>query len=268
MRVLFFLTFLLTLSTFECQSSFTRVDEMEDIFHYFDDADAQTLVLFDIDMVLIQPGDPAFQMANMKRFSTIAKRVMKDIPAGKRMQFLSLMMISSTPVLLDEHTPVYLEQLIRRGITVMGLTANLTGEFGPIKNMEEWRIGVLNRFGIDFSKSAPYKSKISFNHLASYRGYYSTYLDGVLFVNGAVVSKGDALLAFLEMARFHPKKIIFIDDREENLKSVEEAIHGHDLSIDFIGLHFTGAQNYPSIPVSASDFESRWEELASQVKEM
>ncbi len=107
-----------------------------------------------------------------------------------------------------------------------------------------------------------------FNHLASYRGNYSTYLDGVLFVNGTVVSKGDALLAFLERTQFHPQKIIFIDDSKENLKSLEESIRGYDLSIGSIGLHFTGAQNYPSIPISASDFESRWEELVSQIKEM
>ena len=64
--------------------------------------DAKTLAVFDVDMVLIQPSDPAFQMANMKRFSAISKRIMKEVPADKQMVFLSLMTISSDPVLIDD----------------------------------------------------------------------------------------------------------------------------------------------------------------------
>ena len=93
-------------------------------------------------------------------------------------------------------------------------------------------------------------------------------LDGVLFVNGTTVSKGDAFQSFLQKTGFSPDKIIFIDDREENLKSLSAAIQKMDKSIEFQGLHFLGAQKYPSKIISENEFESRWEQLALQAKQL
>jgi hypothetical protein len=241
---------------------------MKEVTDYFNTADSKTLAIFDVDMVLVQPSDPAFQMANMKRFGGVAKRIMKDVPAEKQMIFLSLMTISSEPVLIDECTPQFLNSLSQRGIPMIALTANLTGAFGSVKNMETWRIQHLKLLGIDFTKSAPYQQPFIFNDLASYRDNYSTYHDGVLFVNGTTVSKGDAFLSFLIKTDFLPNKIIFIDDREDNLKSLEAAIQKLDHRIEYQGLHFLGAQKYPSKIISEEEFEARWQQLALQASEL
>jgi FMN phosphatase YigB (HAD superfamily) len=107
-----------------------------------------------------------------------------------------------------------------------------------------------------------------FDKLSSYRGNYSTYQDGVFFVNGTGVSKGEAFLSFLEKIDFYPDKIVFVDDREENLKSLEAAIQKLGKSIEYHGLHYVGAQYYPSKIISEEEFESRWQQLAAQAKEM
>ncbi len=264
----FYFTILITLCIFSCHASITQIDDMEEIFPYFKDADSKTLAIFDVDMVLIQPNDPAFQMANMKRFSPICKRIMKEVPADKQMLFLSLMTIYSDPVLIDYRTPQFLQKIIQKGVPTMALTANLTGSVGAIKNMEQWRVDNLRHLGIDFAKTAPYQAPLVFDNLASYRGYYSTYLDGVLFVNGTVISKGEVLLSFLEKSRYLPNKVIFIDDREENLKSVETAIQTLDRSIEYQGLHYLGAQKYLSKEISEQEFELRWRKIASETKEL
>lgn len=264
----FCFTILMTLCIFSCHAQIIQVNDMKEVSNYFNTANSKTLALFDVDMVLIQPSDPAFQMANMKRFGTLSKRIMKDVPAEKQMMFLSLMTTSSEPVLIDECTPQFLNSLSQRGIPMIALTANLTGSFGPIKNMEKWRIQTLKLLGIDFTKSAPYQQSLLFNDLSPYRGNYSTYLDGVLFVNGTTVSKGDAFLSFMKKTGVSPNKIIFIDDREENLKSLEAAIQKLDRPIEYQGLHFLGAQKYPSKTISEEEFEARWQQLASQAKEL
>jgi len=263
-----FLTFFITFSIFACHAQITQVNDMEEVFSAFSNADAKTLAIFDVDMVLVQPSDPAFQMANMKRFSTISKRIMKEIPADKQMLFLSLMTISSTPVLIDERIPKFFDQIIQKGIPTIALTANLTGKLGIIQKMEQWRIDSLRQLGIDFSMTAPCQTPLVFDDLAPYRGNYSTYLNGVLFVNGTSVSKGEAFLSFLEKTGLSPNKVIFIDDREENLKSLETAIQKLDKSIDYHGLHYLGAQKYPSKMISEEEFESRWQKLASQAIEL
>lgn len=259
---------LMTLCMFSCDAQMTQIGDMKDVFELFKDADSKTLAIFDVDMVLVQPSDPAFQMANMKRYSSIAKRIMKEVAAEKQMMFLSLMTISSDPILIDEHIPELLQKINQRGIAAMALTANLTGSLGPIKNMEEWRINALRLLGIDFTHLAPYQKQIVLSDLSPYRNNYSTYLDGVLFVNGTTVSKGDAFLSFLEKTALFPEKIIFIDDREENLKSLEAAIQKLERPIEYQGVHFLGAQKYPSKMLSEEEFESKWQKLASQTQQL
>lgn len=263
-----FLTIFMTFSIFACHAQIIQVNDMKEFFDAFDDADSKTLVIFDVDMVLVQPSDPAFQMANMKRFGAVSKRIMKEVPADKQMVFLSLMTINSDPMLIEDKIPQFLDQIFQRGIPAIALTANLTGRLGTIQKMEEWRVESLRRLGIDFSKAAPYQTPLVFDNLASYRGNYSTYLDGILFVNGTTVSKGEAFLSFIEKSDFLPSKVIFIDDREENLKSLETAIQKLNKSIEYQGFHYLGAQKYPSKMMTEEEFESRWQKLVSQAKEL
>jgi len=90
--------------------------------------------------------------------------------------------------------------------------------------MEQWRMEGLRQLGIDFSKTSPCCRSFVFDDLPAYRGNYFTYSNGALFVNGTAVSKGVAFLSFLKKAELCPKRIIFIDDRDENLLSLEAAI--------------------------------------------
>lgn len=265
-------TFWLTLSITFCLAAgyaqITQVSEMEEVLHFFNDANTQTLALFDVDMVLVQPSDPAFQMANMKRFGPICKRIMHEIPADKQMLFLSLMTVCSDLVLLDPFIPPFLEQLKQKEVPAMALTANLTGAFSTVQSMEKWRTESLRLLGIDFAATAPYQNALVFQELASYRGNYSTYLNGILFVNGTVVSKGEALLAFLAKTGLSFNKVIFVDDREENLQSVASALQMLEKPLEFQGIHFTGAQKMGSKEISAEAFEARWLALAAEAKQL
>jgi len=265
---IFWLTLSVAFCLSVCDAQITQVNEMQEVFPFFNETCAQTLVIFDVDMVLVQPSDPAFQMSNMKRFGSICKRIMHELPEDKHMLFFSLMTTSSELVLLDPSIPQFLEKLKQKGVPVMALTANLTGEFAKIQSMEKWRIDTLRQLGIDFTSTAPYQEALVFQDLALYRGNYSTYLNGILFVNGIVVSKGEALLAFLAKTNLSFNKVIFVDDREENVQSVAEALQNFVSPIEYQGIHFTGAQQMPTQMISADAFEARWLELAAEAKQL
>lgn len=256
----FFIAALLSVSL--CHAQIQPVNTMKEVIECFKEADRDTLALFDIDMVILQPQDPAFQMANMKRYSPVIKKIMQQVPSDKRDIFLVLMSISSNAVLIDRQMSLLLKDLAKRNIAKMALTGNFTGSFAEIENMEDWKIKQLAQLEIDFSQGAPYADKIIFSELPSYRHQYSTYTNGILFVNGSVCPKGEALVAFLKKTGHSPRKVIFIDDREENLTSVEASLKQYDPSIEFKGLHYTGAKDYPSPVISEELFESRWQEIA------
>jgi len=255
---------LFTLFTAFCHGEIKQVKDMDTLIELFKDADENTLAIFDVDMVLVQPSNPAFQMANIKRFGAIANSIMNDIPLEKKMIFFCLMTITSETILIDTKMPQFLKQLHSKKVPTMALTANLTGEFFDIKNMQQWRLESLQKLGIDFSRSSPSASSFVFHELASYRGNYSSYSNGVLFVNGIEVSKGEALLSFFDKAGYKPHKIIFVDDREENLINVEATLKKLEKPVHFQGLHFLGAQNYPSKLITEQEFESEWQKLATQ----
>lgn len=264
----FLMSLFMTLGSVACHAEIHRVNDMKEVFDYLCDADSKTWAIFDVDMVLVQPSDPAFQMANMKRYGAICKRILQEVPPEKQMVFLSLMTVGSEPVLIDDRITQLLGQISHQGIPSMALTANLTGSFGEIPSMEEWRVGCLRGLGIDFAKCSPYQASLVLNDLAAYRGNYSTYHEGILFVNGKMSSKGEAFLSFLEKSGLSPPdKIIFVDDREDNLQSLEAAIQQLEKPIEYRGLHFLGAQKYPSPLISEEEFTSRWQKLAAQAEE-
>jgi hypothetical protein len=260
-----FITFLAaTLAVIHCHGEISQVNTMQEVVEVFKEADQKTLALFDIDMVILQPQEPAFQMANMKRYSPIIKKVMQQIPGDKKDVFLILTTLNSGSVLIDGKMNSLLDDLTAKGVSKMALTGNFTGKFGNIESMEEWKIQRLKSHRIDFSKGAPHYKQIVFRNLPSYRDNYSTYTSGILFVNGSVCSKGEALIAFLKETGLKPEKVIFIDDREEHVKSVQACLEQFHPSIRFKGLHYTGAKDYPSQEISAEQFEARWQEVADQ----
>lgn len=263
-----FVLFIISASFFVSRIQSEQVSDMREIQCILETTDSSSLVIFDIDMVLVQPAHPAFQMLNMKKYSPICKKVMKDIPQDKRMIFLCLMTCAYDSVLIHSCIPEIVSGLKNRRIPTMALTNNLTGTLGDFVNLEQTRINTLRRLGIDFSKTAPHSLSLDFEDLPLYRGYPTKFMEGVLFVNGTVTSKGEALLAFLRKISFYPTKIIFIDDREDNLRSVEDAVNNLDKPIVFKGIHFTGAQAYPSDFISEEEFKNYWQLLAAKTKEL
>lgn len=258
MRFLYACFFIISVFTLQAR----EVATMREVMDYFKDANEETLILFDVDMVLIQPNEPAFQMANMKRHKALFRKVINDMPEEKRDLFLNLVNVNTESMLLDPETPQALRNLSSRKIPTMALTANFTGSLAHIHNVPLWKIGRLSQFGIDFTQSAPYASDMALSDLPSFRGNHSLFTHGILFVNG--IEKGPALISFLKKISYVPKKIIFIDDREANLTSVERALKEYNPEIVYMPVHFVGASNYPSRIVDEEEFETRWQEIAKQ----
>ncbi len=265
-KVLLYFSIVILCSFASGYATINKVNTMEEVTRYFANADCDTLIIFDIDMVLIQPSDPAFQMANMVHFRNVAKRISQSIPQEKKNLFLTLMLLNSDSILVDTYTPTLLSRLIENSVPTIALTSNLTGPLKNIASLEAWKINRLCKLGIDFTSSAPMQENQTFCDLPSYRGNYSSYKQGILFANGPVCPKGDVLIRFLQIAGLHPKRVIFIDDREDNLKNVEESLNKYNPLIQYDGIHYLGANLYPSPQISEQEFETKWSALAELTK--
>jgi hypothetical protein len=247
-----------------CQATIVQLDSMEQVVDYFQHADCATLGVFDIDMTLIQPVDPAFQMANISKYEDVARQVIFSLPKEKRDIFFSLTTMYSDSVLVDERTPEYLDQLHAQGVTLIALTSSLTGPLAHIASMEEWKREELKSVGIELGSSLSHLGRLDFVHLPAYRGNYATFMDGIIFTNSSLCTKGEALIAFLQESQLHPKEIIFADDKMDHVRGVGEALQHYDPTINYIGIHFLGALHFPSPSLTEEEFMERWTMLAAQ----
>ena len=101
-------------------------------------------------------------------------------------------------------------------------------------------------------------------------GRAPAYYKGILCSNGEgnQINKGDVLVAFLHKVKYLPQTIIFIDDKIENLENMEQVLAKFDKQINFIGIQYKGAEAYPSRAITQEVFESNWNELVVQTKEI
>lgn len=261
------LFFVMLLACTQGSADIQEVHTMQEVANYLQGLEKTDLAIFDIDMVLTQPDDPAFQMSNMYRHLPVAKKIINQVPKEKQGIFFTLMHTICDSSLIDPFCLEILDKLAENNIPTMALTGTFTGKFLNIESLEEWKIDSLRILGIDFSKSSPHSKEIVF-HQPTARGNFPVYTQGILFVNGLSESKGKALTTFLTTIGYSPQKVLFIDDREEHLKTVESCLHAFNPFIEYIGLLFTGVNDYPSAEISAEEFEERWQVVAALAQEI
>lgn len=206
-----------------------------------------TLVVFDVDLVLITPADEVFIMQASvegdKFLSGIYKDLFERYPIHDVDNLQSILMYNQSWRLVTPDTAKIFNHIKDSGYKVLGLTASGTGTFGNIQSVENWRIAQLKNLGITFSNSFvdakagtldQYISGISEHYRNAKHPSFPAVKDGIIFT--AFVPKGQALGAYLQYADIKPRKIIFTDDRLYNLESVQE--YCKEAEIEFIGYEY------------------------------
>lgn len=210
---------------------------MNDIKKYLENADVETLVVFDIDNTLYTPKDLLLRPCGVDFFKQLIYQYAGKI-SSEQLRYLSSIMISQRSVdLIDPNFPVIIKELQSNDIKTIALTAMQTGPYGQIESMEDWRYEELKKLDIDFRNAFPKFPHIIFEEMNTAYGL-------PVFKHGILASsrhtKGDVLVAFLKQIHWHPKKVIFIDDHLEFIESVSEEMKLR--GIHFSGFHFVTEQ--------------------------
>jgi hypothetical protein len=216
-------------------SSYIPIYSFDEIARELEEADKQTLVVFDIDDVLITSQDMVLRPCG-RHFTPSS---WKDLRPSEIEYLTSIMLHSSKVILVEPSVLQFIGNLAKRGVVTMALTAARTGRFGIIEKAEDWRIRVLHELGIDFSWSFPgtmYLEKVTREESG-----YSLFKGGILFLGNQKMTKGEALVSFLKRIHKRPQKVLFIDDMPGNLVCVEQALATEKIS--FQGYLYTGVEH-------------------------
>ncbi len=241
-----------------CFASELQTNNLADVKSLLDkEADQETLVIFDVDDVLIAPTDEfAFREPIRRKFNKALKA--KYTEQERKLLFSDFFRKRMVRLITPQIIPL-LDDLKNKQIPTTALTRWYTGRYGRIEFMEELRFKGLDEVGISFVNISPLKHDRAFPLLKT--------KDGIPMVKNGIIltafaDKGTTLLTVLDKEKLHFKKIIFIDDDLDQIESVKKACK--KLGVNFIGIHYTEAQLIPLPKIDETTEKLRFEILEKE----
>lgn len=248
----------------------SKIHDFKEVIEEIVKATKDSLVLFDIDEVVVMDDDE-FRLTHKYRddlLIDIEKRLLKE----NFKKLLSVILKNRKARFVNPDILKIFSLLKEKNIPAMGLTKLPTGTFGVIEDMIEWRRNELASLNLDFTCTSPLSDEILIDKFNA--GYGTpTLKDGIIYT--AEYDKGSILEYVLRSTKYYPKSIIFIDDILENLESLQKICN--NLKINYHGFEFTGSAIVPEPSLDAQlekirfkvlEEEYRWlndEELKSYV---
>ncbi len=211
-------------------------------------ANQDTLVIFDVDHVLIMPTDEYTLNRHPYRkelWQAIENRISKE-------EWKELYGITASKAkwrLVDPEIMNIFAELKIRKIPTMALSSIYTGKFGVIDSIEDWRVKHLHDLGFDFSTLTPIKTDLYAKQLEENDGV-PILKSGVMLT--AQIDKAKMLEHVLLQSNYRPKTIIFVDDMLNNIESLENL--SRKMKIEFYGFHYTAVSQMP-LPIINKETE-------------
>lgn len=215
--------FVVTAKVFSFHNVVFESDKLSDIVQHVDN---ETLVVLDIDNTLIAPVQwlGSDQWA-WHRAKTLLKEgmSMQQVYAQVSGEWQRVHAVTEVET-IEENTASIIHDLQARNCPVIALTSRRPS-YADITFRE------LNSVNIRFANSAIQGVEDFFRQDVLYK-------EGILFIS-IMQDKGAMLAELLRYSGYHPKKIVFVDDKLSYVQSVEAACS--KLEIDFVGVRYSGA---------------------------
>ena len=243
--------------SYNCFAGIIPTNDFKVIEEHVNKADKDTLVIFDVDDVLMMPTDEFAFNAPIRK--ELTKQLKEKYSKDELTYLYSCVFERRTVQLVNSNMKGLIKNLEQRNIPSIALSGWWTGKYGKINEMENLRFVGLKQVDISFINTSPFKEDMIFPELKNKSGTPILKL-GVILT--ALADKGLVLKAALKKSNLHFKRIIFIDDGLKELESVEKICH--ELNIDFQGIHY-GAAKIAPLPILDKEKEQlRYEILEKE----
>jgi len=217
-KFLYHILLCLSFVSFNIYAIIFEGNKISDVDKYID---KDSIVVIDIDNTIARVVPPGIEPWITYKTFELKKKGLNHKEAFDLVLCMFMIISKATKLLPIGNSPAFIQKLQKRNIPTIALTNRSI----PIINRTIKR---LKKIGIDFSKNSLYHSdmNLELTHAAKYS-------HGIIFTGSN--DKGKMLFLFFKKIGYTPpKKIIFINDRMKNVKSVEKATEEHNRK--FIGL--------------------------------
>ena len=222
-----------------------EIVESSDIKVIIPQIESKTLVIFDLDNTIMQPKQV---LGSDQWFSQYYRRYMDEgihqtYALSKTLDVYHKVQHKTEMKIVDTQTLKIIEQIKSRGLPIVAITAR--GE-----ELADITLHQLQSLGVSFKSDYLLYEEM---HLGPKGEILAR--DGVVFMSGR--NKGSVLKDLLDKTQIEPNKIIFIDDKQACVESLEHA--SLSLGIPFWGLR------YAFMDEQVKDFDLRVADLQLQV---
>ena len=223
-----------------CSAKIIKTNDFQVIKDQIQSTENDTLVIFDIDNVLLQAKDYSLRSYSNEKEQKKAEKFFKEVNKRLTHEVISEILIQMKIEPVDQRMVELINFTQKRGVKVLALTARGIGQFGIIPSLENLTVKELKNLGYNFDKSWINIKEQIFDQLPSkHSKKFPIFKQGVISTCG--VPKGKVLEAFLIYIKLHPVKILFIDDKRINIESV--ASFARKANIEFFGIEYTFSQD-------------------------
>lgn len=234
--------------TFSCVNDIKQIHSYTQVADILDNADENTLILFDVDYTLFVPENNLCWyktkdwQRNKERYQQWLPELLEQI--FKKMKkpelyYKSLWHAKETPLLIEPTIVHTIKSLQNRKIKVLALTAITSGQYSTINSLPVWRFHKLKQLDIDFTPA--HFDNMIFDELVHEDGYHPALYNGILCTSPD--SKANVLGSFLNRIPYTPSRIIFFDDSLSHIEGVAQEMKKR--SIPFQGYEYLGAYSMP-----------------------
>lgn len=187
---------------------------------------AKTLVMFDLDDVLIYPQDALLQ--NWR--SGWKPEGMRDWSAEED----TIAWMNAKFQIMDPFGPDLINLLNENGIPTIGFTSFAMDQSGLVKSIPDWRSSHLQELGINFKMEKETAFPIENGFIPP------SFEQGVLYCGDFYKkdkdNKGKILAIYLDWLGWNPDQVVLIDDGKHHLESVGKELERR--GIPFLGFHY------------------------------
>lgn len=210
--------------------------------------DRDTLVVFDIDNTILETtqtfGSDAWYYTTRDRW--ISEGMNKDEAKNKiHSQWMEIQKFTSVKA-VEPITPKLIKQAQDQGIKVIALTAR------PFELMD-LTPKLLASIGVDLSRNSISSKDFDIKS----QGGDAKYRKGIIFCGGLKSDKGLILNDILKKLKLSPKKIVFIDDKKNNVEAVDKALTSKGLECECVR-YGAADKTYKEYNQAIADVESEF----------
>ncbi|HJD64810.1 MAG TPA: DUF2608 domain-containing protein [Rickettsia endosymbiont of Diachasma alloeum] len=236
-------------------SKINKIHDFKEVIEAIEKADETYLVLFDVDEVIVMNSDESRLTHDYRK--VLVNDIEKRLTIEQCKLLMSVVLKDRKARFVNNDILTIFVYLKKKNIPAMGLTKLPTGKFGIIEDMIKWRKQELTSLKVNLQELSPLNDEIIIKDFNA--GYGDPILkDGIIYT--AEYDKGAVLEYVLQKTNYSPKSIIFIDDIEENLLSLQKICS--KLKINYQGFEFMG-----SAIVSEPDLNEQLEKIRFEVLE-